>query len=263
MLRGTIAILRKELRSYFASPIAYIVAAVFWLLAGFFFIRILDAVVANSLQADALAEQFGQSQSFDAGTLLLQQFLSLLGTLSLFILPMLTMGLYTEERRRGTMELLATSPLSNVAVALGKWLAALVFFVTLLLPLLACQVLAFSSTNPGMNYAHVAIAHFGLILLAASVMALGMFISSLTDNTLIAAISTFGLLLLLWVIDSAAGDGTGAIAAGLRHLSLLQHFETWIQGTVSSSSFVLFASLCGLGIFLTAQSVEAMRWQSR
>lgn len=263
MLRGTLAILRKELRGYFASPIAYIVAAVFWLLAGFFFVQILQAGVANSIQADAFAEQLGQAQTFDAGTLVLQQFLSLLGTLSLFVLPMLTMGLYTEERRRGTMELLATSPLSNVAVALGKWLAALAFFMTLLLPLLTYQVLAYSSTNPGMNYAHVAIAHLGLILLAASVMALGMFVSSLTDNTLIAAISTFGLVLLLWVIDSAAGNGTGAIAAALRHVSLLQHFNAWIQGTVSSSSLVLFASLSGFGIFLTAQSVEAMRWQSR
>ncbi|MEO0852772.1 MAG: ABC transporter permease subunit [Cyanobacteria bacterium J06648_11] len=262
MFRGTLAILRKELRGYFASPIAYIVAAVFWLLAGFFFTQILRGVVLASQNAD-LPSQFGQAPPFDAGTEMLRAFLSLLGTLSLFVLPMLTMSLYTEERRRGTMELLATSPVSNAAVAIGKWLASLLFFATLIVPLLVCQVLAYSTTTPGMNYAHIAIAHLGLILLAASVTAIGMFISSLTDNTLIAAVSTFGAILLLWVVDSAAGEGTGAIASSLRHISLLQHFNTWIQGTISTSSVVLFASMCGLGIFLTTQSVEAMRWQSR
>ncbi|MEO1134317.1 MAG: ABC transporter permease [Cyanobacteria bacterium J06639_1] len=262
MLSGTLAILRKELRGYFASPIAYIVAAVFWLLAGFFFSLILRGVIDTSQQADAFA-QLGQTQSFDAGTLLMQQFLSFLGTLALFVLPMLTMSLYAEERRRGTMELLATSPVTNVGVALGKWLAALVFFITLIVPLLTYQVLAYSTTDPGMNYAHVAIAHVGLILLAASVTAIGMFISSLTDNTLIAAVSTFGAVLLLWVVDAVAGDGTGAIASSLRHISLLQHYNSWIEGTISTSSIVLFASMSGLGVFLTTQSVEALRWQAR
>jgi ABC-2 type transport system permease protein len=255
MISSVIAIFRKELRSYFVSPIAYIVAAVFWALAGFFFTNILIAVINIAQQAAA----FGQS--YDAPTILYRQFLSLLGTLFLFILPILTMGLYAEERRRGTMELLATSPISNLSVALGKWLAVLVFFITLLLPLVIYEVLALSSSNPSMDYGTVLVGHLGLILMAGSVLSLGLFISSLTDSTMIAAIGTFGVTLLLWVIDAAARQENGLLAAIFRHLSLLQQYGLWVQGVVSTSSLVLFASMTVLGLFLTVQSVEALRWQ--
>jgi ABC-2 type transport system permease protein len=263
MIRNTIAILRKELRGYFGSPIAYVVTAIFWILAGFFFTQILFFVVQNSNQADAMAAQLGNTQQFDAAGIFLEQFMGIVGVLFLFVLPMLTMGLYAEERRNGTMELLATSPLSNLSVALGKWLASLLWCVTMLLPLLVYEVLALSTTDPATNFTVVAIAHVGLILLAATVLSLGMFVSSLTDSTLIAAVGTFGLVLLLWVVDGLAGEGSGPVAATLRHLSLLQHYQSWTQGVVNTSSLVLFASLTGLGIFLTVQSVEALRWQQR
>jgi ABC-2 type transport system permease protein len=92
-------------------------------------------------------------------------------------------------------------------------------------------------------------------------MALGLFVSSLTDNTLIAAVATFGLVLLLWVIDAAAGQESNWIAATLRHLSLLQQYGNWVQGIVSSSSLILFLSITVLGLFATVQSVESLRWQ--
>ncbi|MEN9245607.1 MAG: ABC transporter permease, partial [Thermostichales cyanobacterium SRBZ-1_bins_19] len=136
-LQGLWVIFRKELRTYFVSPIAYVVAMIFWMLSGFFFVRILASVVDYSLRLDA--SPFGGSQPFDAATILLQQFLNLMGTLFLFISPILTMSLYAEERKRGTMELLATSPIANVTVALGKWLGALVFYITLLIPIMIYQ----------------------------------------------------------------------------------------------------------------------------
>ncbi len=257
---GLIAIWRKELRGYFVSPIPYAVAAVFWLLAGFFFSNIVFRVVQESQRLDLFSAQTGQTQSWDAGTIVLQEFLGLLGTLFLFLLPMITMGLYAEERRQGTMELLATSPLTNWAVAIGKWLAAVQYFFTLLLPLLIYEVLAFSTATPPMPLSYVIVAHLGLLLLAATGIALGMFISALTDSTLIAAVATFGLVLLLWVID-AASSGGGWLAAALQHLSLLQHYQQWIIGNVSSASLILFATLTGFGLYLTTQAIEALRWQ--
>lgn len=259
-MSGLIAIWRKELRGYFVSPVPYAVAAVFWLLAGFFFSNIVVRVVQESQRIDLFSAQMGQTQSWDAGTIVLQEFLGLLGTLFLFLLPMITMGLYAEERRQGTMELLATSPLTNWAVAIGKWLAALQYFFTLLVPLLAYEILAFSTATPAMPLGYVVMAHLGLVLLAAAGIALGMFISALTDSTLIAAVSTFGLVLLLWVIDAASAGG-GWLAAVLQHLSLLQHYQQWIVGNISSSSVILFATLTGLGIYLTTQAIEALRWQ--
>ncbi|MEM8714561.1 MAG: ABC transporter permease subunit [Cyanobacteria bacterium P01_A01_bin.3] len=260
---SVVAILRKELRSYFGSPTAYIVAAAFWLLAGFFMVGSLIDVILGSEQADLFAQQFGQGQDFDAGTIFVQQFLGVLGILFLFVLPMLTMGLYAEEQRYGTMELLATSPLTNWSVAVGKWLASLLWFFTILLPLMVCEILALSSTDPGMNYFVWAVAHLGLLLLAGVILALGLFVSSLTDNTLVAAIGTFGLVLFLWVINAGTEANAGAISRALGHLSLLRHYQEWLQGIVSTSSVALFGSLIVFGLFLTVQSVETMRWRQR
>lgn len=255
MFSGIVAIFRKELRGYFTSTVAYVVAFMFWLLAGFFFSNIIEKSLLISQQADA----FGQD--FDAPTLAAQNFLSLLSTLLLFLLPILTMGVYAEERRRGTMELLATSPVTNISVALGKWLAVITFLITLLLPVMAYQVITYTSTDPGMNFILLLIGYLGLVLLAGAVIAFGLFISSLTDNTLVAAIGTFGWTLLLWVLDAAAGEDSGVVSNVLRHLSLIQQYQGWVQGTISISSVVLFLSMIVLGLYLTVQSVEALRWQ--
>lgn len=134
-------------------------------------------------------------------------------------------------------------------------------FLTLLLPVAAYEILAYSSTKPAINYSLFVSGHLGLLLMAGSMVALGMFISALTDNTIIAATGTFGVMLLLWVIDAAAGDGNDAVAETLRHISILQQYNNWVQGSVSTSSLVFFVSLIGLGIFLTVQAVEALRWQ--
>lgn len=258
MIESTITIFRKELRGYFSSPIAYVVAAVFWLLSGFFFTQIIVGVVGQSQQADLFSQG---AASFDAAAIASQQFLSVLGTLSLFILPILTMGLYAEERRRGTMELLATSPVTNLSVAVGKWLGVLAFYVFLLLPLIAYHLITLTNTDVPMRFGLILLGYLGLTLMAGSVLAFGLFVSSLTDSTLIAAIGTFGLVLLLWVIDAAAGEETNLVAQTLRHLSLLAQYSSWVQGALSLSSPVLFLSMILFGLFLTVQSVEALRWQ--
>lgn len=252
-----LAIYRRELQSYFASPLAYTIAGVFWLLSGFFFVSILNVI----MQQSALADASGFQGAFDAPYQLLQNFLGVQSSIVMFILPVLSMGLYAEERKRGTLELLATSPVTNWVVALGKWLAVVTFFLTLVLPMLIYQAIAFSAANPPLSFGLVVLGHVGLVLLAAAVLALGMFISSLTDSTILAAIATFGLILLLWVIDVVAQQVPGPLGAALGHLSLLKHYTNLIQGVLDSSSIVLFVSYAVLGIFLTAQSVDALRFQ--
>ncbi|HEY9846070.1 MAG TPA: ABC transporter permease, partial [Candidatus Caenarcaniphilales bacterium] len=219
MIRNIVAIYRKELQSYFASPLAYVIAGVFWFLAGLFFVVILQSVIQ---QATALDLQ-GQ-QPVDVPYAILQNFLSVLGSLALVILPILSMGLYAEERKRGTLELLATSPITNWAVALGKLLGVLTFFTTLVVPLLIYEAIAFGGATPPMQPWVLLVAHGGLILLAAAVLSLGLFISSLTDSTILAAILTFGLVVLLWVLDLIGQNLGGPLGAALNHLSLLKHY---------------------------------------
>ncbi len=261
IVSNILAIFRKELQGYFASPLAYVVAGVFWLLSGFFFIYILLSP-EGIIQQVAVSEQQGfPIPPVDVAYKFIQAFLSIMGSLALFVLPILSMGLYAEERKRGTLELLATSPITNWAVALGKLFGVLAFFTVMVLPLLIYEAIALSAAKPPIQPAVPLLALAGLILLAASILSLGMFISSLTDSTILAAILTFGLILFLWVIDLVAKSIGGTVGEALGHLSLLENYNNLVQGVLDTSSLILFASYIILGIFLTAQSIEAFRFQ--
>ncbi len=260
-LSNIVAIYRKELQGYFASPLAYAIAAIFWLITGYFLIAILLAPDGLIFQVGRLDQQGITEPPIDVPYEFLQLFLRIMGSMSLFILPMLSMGLYAEERKRGTLELLATSPLTNWSVALGKLLGVLTFYTTMILPLMVCEAIALSSANPAVPPAILFLGHGGLILLAAGVLSLGMFVSSLTESTILSAILTFALVLFLWVIDVAATGLGGPVGKALAHLSLLTHYTNLVKGIVDTSSLVIFASYIILGVFLTAQSIDALRFQ--
>jgi ABC-2 type transport system permease protein len=255
-----VAIYRRELQSYFLSPLCYAIAGIFWLLAGLFFVAILFGPEGLMVQA-AQQDQLGAGAPLDVAYIFLRSYLGLLGSLALFILPILSMGLYAEERKRGTLELLATSPITNWAVAVGKLLAVSTFFASIVLPLMVYQAMALSNANPPFPMTLLLLGHGGLLLLAAGILSLGMFISSLTESTVLAAVLTFALVLFLWVIDVIAKSVGGAIGDALGHLSLLSNYTNLVQGIVDSSSLVVFASYGILGIFLTAQSIAALRFQ--
>jgi ABC-2 type transport system permease protein len=146
-------------------------------------------------------------------------------------------------------------------VAVGKLLGVLTFFTTLVLPLLVYEVITLSAASPPVPPVIPLLGHLGLILLAAAVLSLGMFISSLTSSTILAAILTFALILFLWVIDAIAKTVGGGVGEALGHLSLLKHYSNLTRGIFDTSSLILFASYIVLGIFLTAQSIDALRFQ--
>ncbi|MEY3868473.1 MAG: hypothetical protein RLZZ338_2364 [Cyanobacteriota bacterium] len=261
MLSNIIAIYRKELQSYFASPFAYTIAGIFWLLTGYFLVAILLGE-QGIIQQVAARDQMGITDPpIDAPYQFLQIYLGILGSMSLFILPMLSMGLYTEERKRGTLELLATSPLTNWGVATGKLLGVLTFYITLVMPIMGLEAIAVSNTNPPVAPIILLLGHGGLILLAASILSLGMFISSLTDSTILSAIFTFFIVLFLWVIDVVASNIGGSVGEALSHLSLLTNYSNLTKGVVDTSSIIVFGSYIILGVFLTAQSIDALRFQ--
>jgi ABC-2 type transport system permease protein len=264
IFKNILAIYQRELQSYFTSPLSYMITAVFWLLGGFFLVAILlgpQGLIAAAAQADQAAQMGMAPPSFDVAYEFNKAYVGLLGSLSMFVLPMLSMGLYTDERKQGTLELLATSPIPNWAVALGKFLAVVTFYIGMVLPLMVSQSVALGAATPPVGSAGFVLSYVGLVLMAASLLALGMFVSSLTDSTVLAAIMTFALILLLWLVDAVAQGLPGALGGGFSHLSLLRHFTTFTEGVFDSSSLVLFLSFIVLGIFLTAQSVEALRFQ--
>lgn len=260
-----LAIYRRELQSYFASPLAYIIAGVFWLLGGFFLSAILlgpEGIIAQIAAADQAQQSgMGTPPSLDVAYEFLKAYVGLLGSLSMFVLPMLSMGLYADERKQGTLELLATSPVTNWAVALGKLLAVFTFYTAMILPLMVCQAVALGAATPPLGPGIFLLSHLGLLLLAASILSLGMFISSLTGSTVLAAIMTFALILMLWLVDALAQGLGGGAGEALGHLSLLKHFTDFTEGIFDTSGLVLFLSYILLGLYLTAQSVETFRFQ--
>ncbi|HHP7229792.1 MAG TPA: ABC transporter permease [Xenococcaceae cyanobacterium] len=260
IINNAIAIFQKEFQSYFYSPLAYIVLGIFWLISGIFLVGILLGE-QGIIQQVALSEQMGiPTAPIDVTYLFLNSFFAVLGTLCLFILPILSMGLYAEERKRGTLELLATSPINNWVVALGKLLGVITFFTVMILPLLFYEIIIFNASQPPVSPAVPLLAHVGLILLASAILSLGMFISSLTDSTIISAILTFGLVLFLWIIDLVASNIDNVFGQILQKISLLESYNNLVQGICDTSNLVLLFSYIFLGIFLTAQSIEALRY---
>ena len=258
-----LAIAQRELQGYFASPLAYIVAAIFWFISGLFFVEILIGE-RGIIQQIALSETSGMNiGSIDVATEFLSSFLAILGSLTILIVPILSMGLYAEERKRGTLELLATSPITNWVVALGKLLAVTCLFVFMIFPSLIYEAIALSGSEPDIPFAVPLLAHLGLVLLAASLLSLGMFISSLTNSTILAAILTFGVVLLMWIIELIADGVGGSWRSLLLHLSLIESYNNFVRGTVNTSDFILFFSYIFLGVFLTAQSVHSLRLNRR
>jgi ABC-2 type transport system permease protein len=260
-----LAIYQRELQGYFASPLAYSVASVFWLIAGIFFVAVLlgdSGIIAQSAARDMQGAQMGiHVPPIDVPYEFLKIYLGTIGSLALFVLPILSMSLYTEERKRGTLELLATSPITNWSVAVGKLLGVATFFATMLAPLLLMEVIVLSAASPAISPWVAVSGHVGLILMGSGVLSLGMFLSSLTSSTVLAAMMTFGLNLSLWIIDLLANAIGGPTGQAIGHLSLLRHYEAAVRGAPESGSVVLFLSYIILGIFLTAQSVETFRFQ--
>jgi gliding motility-associated transport system permease protein len=260
-MRNFYAIYRKEMQHYFTSPVAYIVVAIFLALSGFFFNRLVAVVIQAAFEAGLQGAQFGATPPMDVPGMILRSFLGVLGSLLLFLTPLLTMGLYAEERKRGTMELLMTSPISDVAIVLGKFLASLTLLVVMLLPTAGYAVYVFLHSQPVPPWRLIAGGYLGALLLGAVLLAVGQFISSLTENQLIAAVLTFGVFLILWVIDFGTQSGGSRLDQVLQYLSVTQHYDEFARGIIDTSSLIFYGSLLALGLFLTLRSVDSMRWR--
>jgi len=251
-----LAIVRKELQCLFVSPIAYVVLAVFFTVSGYFFFLILSVIVEQSV----MRAQFAPGP-MDIPTQVMQNFLGVLSTILLFLLPMITMGIFAEEKKRGTIELLFTSPLTNLQLILGKFTAGLAFIlVMMLLPAFNTLWLYwYSEPTPALTPFFNGI--LGALLMGGALLAVGMFVSSLTENQIVAAAVTFGLFLVLWVIDASAGSGTTFVNETLRYLSVLNHYQDFTRGIFDTQHVVFYLSFIMLGLFMTSLSLDSAKWR--
>jgi ABC-2 type transport system permease protein len=259
-MHGLYAIYRKEMGHYFVSPIAYIFIGLFLILSAFFFNVILAEAIKESFQMEMQSMQFGQAPGFDVPAAIIRSFFGLLSTLVLFFTPILTMGVYAEERKRGTMELLMTSPVSELEIVLGKFLASLSLFAIMLLPTASYMSFMVLHSEPMMPWRILLAGYAGILLLGGSLLALGSFVSSLTENQLIAAVITFAASLFIWVLDIGRSSDSGSSAV-LQYLSVIRHYEDFTRGVIDTSSLIYYFSFIVLFVFLTVRSVDSMRWR--
>jgi ABC-2 type transport system permease protein len=259
-MRNFYAIYRKELGHYFASPIAYVVIGFFLFFSGLMFSYFLSYLMMAQQRAAFSALQMGMPPNMDVpGAVMGAQF-NLFSTMILFFIPLLTMGVYAEERKRGTMELLMTSPVSELQIVLGKYFATLTLFALMVLPSILYLAYMLAHSDPASPWRLLFISYAGVLLLGGAFIALGTFISSLTENQLIASVITFTAFLFVFVIN-VLGNADSSWSNLFQYLSITKHYEDLTRGIIDASGLVYFLSFTVFFIFLTVRSVDSMRWR--
>ncbi len=252
-MRNIIAIAHKELRSYFSSPIAYIIIGFFALPFGVFFYLYLGAFVRQSLQM----AQYGGSMNINQQVI--RYVLQNASVIILFVMPMITMRTYAEEKRSGTIELLLTSPVTDLQIIIGKFLGALGLYVAMLLVTVLYVGILFVYGNP--EWRPLIAAYLGLLLMGGAFLSLGLLISSTTNNQIVAGIVSFVVFLLLWIIGWFAESAGPTVGNITRYLSITEHFDDFSKGIIDTKHVIYYLSLITFGLFLTSKSVDSERWR--
>jgi ABC-2 type transport system permease protein len=249
-------ICRKELKSYFVSPIAYGLMAFFAAISGYFFYIATAIFVTRGIES----QMMGRGMPMDLNEWIVRPLLMNVSVIGLFLIPMITMRLFAEEKRSGTIELLATSPVRDMEIILGKWFAALVMYACILGISLLNLSLLFVYGKP--DWKPILIGYLGLLLQGGCLLAIGTFISTTTRNQIIAGVATFAVCLLLWVFDWVTAYEMATWAKVMGYMSVVTHFETFAKGVLDSKDVIFYLSMIFFGLFLTSRSMESLRWRS-
>jgi ABC-2 type transport system permease protein len=246
-MRNVWVIARREYKYYFASPVAYIVVFFFMLLLGiFFYVNLRGAILQAAYTATAPSVQI---------------VISPMVTLLIFVLPAVTMRSISEELRMGTMELLLTAPVKDWELIVGKWLGAFLFMVTLLAITWIFPIVLNFLVTPGIDQGLLLSGYLGLLLMVASLLAIGIFISSLFNNQIVVYFISLAVVLALWFVTQLSSTTQNLGTQVLTYLGYIDHFYSFFQGTIDLSDVVYYLSLTSLGLFLGTVSIEMRRWR--
>jgi ABC-2 type transport system permease protein len=255
-MRNVWIIFRKEIRSYFVSPIAYLMLTMFALVSAFFFGLYLRGFIEYGMEM----QMTGQSAPLNLNEQVIRPLLQNASVLGLFFIPMITMRLFAEEKRNGTLELLTTSPVRDWEIVLGKWLSAMGLYICMLVFPAINFAFLFKYGDP--DWKPLVIGFLGLLLQVGGLLAIGMFLSTLTKNQIIAAAMTFSLFVALWVIAAVSEFNTASWAQVVSYTSITSHLESFEKGTIDSKDAIFYLSMIFLGLFLSLRSMESLRWRS-
>jgi len=250
-LRNVSAIAGKELRSYFASPVAWVLMGFFAVIFGYFYNVYLNFFVSTAAQSQVAAVNVNND--------MIRPLLGNASVLILFLLPIITMRTYSEEKRSGTIELLLTAPVTDLEITLGKFIGAVGVYLGLLAVTAVYVAVLFRLGSP--EIPPLLAGYLGLILLGSCFISIGLFISSTTKNQVVAAAVTFIVALLFWIINWFADSVGPTASAILNYLSVTQHFDDFGRGVIDTKHIVFYLSFITFGLFLTLKSVDTERWK--
>ena len=249
-------IFKKEMRLYFTSPVAWAVFTIFLLIGGYFFYSIFAFFTLASMQS-AMNPQM--ARDLNVTDSVMRPLFSNISVILLLLMPLVTMRLFAEERRSGTIELLLTYPVRDGAVLAAKYLAALVLYAIMIgLTLLYPGIVVYFAR---LEWGPVLTGYLGLLLMGATFIAVGVFASSLTENQIVAAITTFGALLIFWILGWSADYAGGTAGRVLQFLSILEHNDSFSKGVLDTKDVLYYLNFTVLALFLTLRSLEARRWK--
>jgi ABC-2 type transport system permease protein len=234
---NTFVIAKREITAFFVSPIAYVVGAAFLFLTGLFFV---------------FTVVFG-------GVATLTDVFQVTSIILLFIAPVLTMRLLSEEARSGTLELLLTAPVRDWEVVLGKFLAAFLFFVAMLVPTLYYLFLLTRYGNPDLPVTFSG--YLGIILLGAMLISFGMLTSAMSANQIVAAVLGIALSVTFWLAGGLANTFPGPFGHLFEYLSIQEHFFDFVLGLITSTNIIYFLSVIAVSLFLATRVLEVRRWR--
>ena len=228
---------KRELGTYFNSPVAYIVVVLFLVITGsLFWLNFFQEVSVLSLRA-----------FFDQAPLFLA-----------FFAPAITMGLFATEKRSGTLELLMTMPISDFQIVFGKFLAALILLGVVFLMTLPYPYTL--SLLGDLDWGAVAAGYIGLMLLGGSYCAIGLMASSWTRDQVVAILVAFSICFLLYLVDQLVGQPTGTAAQVVEYMSTSYHFQNIARGVLDTRDVIYYLSLIGVSLTIATLSIGARRW---
>ena len=242
-MKNVPSIFAREMKAYFVSPIAYVALIVFVLLSGYFFESYFNLASRYQYEANMRITIYNISITM------------------LLVVPLITMRLFSEEKRSGTIEILMTAPVTDAEVVIGKFAASLALFVIMLVltftgPLF---LIIYSTTTP--DVAPMAVGYLGLFLLGTACLSLGVVTSAITKNQIVAALVSFVMLLGLWIINWTSGSMGGLWGEVLSFISLVEHFEDFSKGILDTKHVVYYVSFASFCLFLAVKLVQLAKWK--
>jgi ABC-2 type transport system permease protein len=257
-MRNVLTLAGREVRSYFSSPVAYVLIAVYLALAGYFFFALLSAF-NTTLQIYSMMRNPELLQRFNLNQMVIIPLLANLSVLLIFIVPAITMRMFPEEKRAGTYELLLTSPLRVGEIVLGKFIGGLVLVLVMVLFSGVFGGLLLLYGNPEVPL--MLAGYLGLALMATVFLAIGTLVSSFTDNVVVAYVGALFALLVLYTVGWLGETLQGGAAELIKYVSITDHFQELTKGIIDTRELVYFGTLLVVSLFLTQRSVESVRWR--